>query len=75
MSKLAVGNIYKHYKGWYYIVEALAKCAETKENMVVYRALYGNKQIWVRPVKEFIGEVDGKGYYRFEEVTSIIEGA
>jgi cyclomaltodextrinase / maltogenic alpha-amylase / neopullulanase len=59
---------YKHYKGQEYEVIGVAKHSETLEYMVVYRALYGENQIWVRPLKMFIEEVevDGKKAPRFE---------
>ena len=41
---------YRHFKGNEYEVIALAKHSETEEEMVVYKALYGNQGIWVRPV-------------------------
>lgn len=42
-------GIYRHYKGNYYEVIANATHSETLEPMVVYRALYGSGEIWVRP--------------------------
>lgn len=46
---IRIGGIYRHYKGNLYRVEALAKNSETLEMMVVYRALYGEGELWVRP--------------------------
>ncbi len=48
MEKIRIG-IYRHYKGKEYRVLHLAKHSETLENMVVYQALYGAGEIWVRP--------------------------
>lgn len=58
---------YKHYKGKEYEVIGIAKHSETLEELVVYRALYGNYDLWVRPLKMFIEdvEVDGKRMPRF----------
>lgn len=58
---------YKHYKNKDYEVIGLARHSETLEDMVVYRALYGDHVLWVRPVKmfeEFV-EIDGQKVPRF----------
>ena len=63
---------YRHYKGNFYNVIALAKHSEDLEDYVVYEALYDNKvsKIWVRPIKLFTDtvEVDGKIVKRYEFV-------
>ena len=58
---------YRHFKGNEYEVIDVAKHSETGEEMVVYRALYGEKQLWVRPIRMFDEQVqkDGKIYPRF----------
>lgn len=49
-GNIMVGKTYRHYKkGDRYIVLEIAKYSETQEDMIVYRAEYGNKEIWVRP--------------------------
>ena len=48
MSDICPGK-YRHYKGKEYEVLAVALHSETMERMVVYRALYGEGQVWVRP--------------------------
>ncbi|MEE1047557.1 MAG: DUF1653 domain-containing protein [Clostridia bacterium] len=61
-------GIYKHYKGNRYEVLGIANHSETLEKMVVYRALYGDNEVWVRPLSmwdEMI-EKDGKSVPRFE---------
>ena len=66
------GRIYKHFKGDYYIVTGFATYSETKEKMVLYRALYGNGELYARPYDMFTSEVDHEKYpnvkqtYRFE---------
>lgn len=65
--EVEVGRIYRHYKGDYYLVEAIASHSETREKLVVYRALYGENKVWVRPYAMFIEEVNKNGQkYRFE---------
>ena len=61
---------YRHFKGNEYEVIAVAKHSETLEDMVVYRALYGEKGIWVRPLKMWneTVEKDGKKVKRFEYI-------
>ena len=62
-----VGSIYKHFNGKRYIVENIATHTETEEKMVVYRALYGEGKVWVRPYNMFVEEVKLKSKkHRFE---------
>ncbi len=60
-------GVYQHYKGSKYEVIALSKHSETLEDVVVYKALYGEGQTWVRPLEMFEEkvEVDGKKIPRF----------
>ena len=59
---------YRHYKGIEYEVLGVANHSETLEKMVVYRALYGENEIWVRPLYMWDEEVEvnGKNVKRFE---------
>ena len=61
---------YRHFKGNEYEVMAIAKNSETLEEMVVYKALYGEEELWVRPKSmwEEIVERDGKTFKRFEYI-------
>lgn len=61
---------YKHFKGKYYEVIDVCRHSETLEEMVIYRTLYGNYDLWVRPLSMFTEkvEVDGKLVDRFEYV-------
>lgn len=73
-SFIIPGCIYKHFKGNKYKVLMFVKHSETTETMVVYQALYGSGEIWVRPLESFAGEVDHIKYpdvtqkFRFELV-------
>ncbi len=66
-------GIYRHYKGSLYEVLHAAQHSETEEWMVVYRALYGEEGIWVRPYKMFTEkiELDGRTVKRFIFVESL----
>lgn len=61
---------YRHYKGNLYEVMDVARHSETEEWVVVYRALYGERGLWVRPLEMFTGTVviDGATLRRFELV-------
>ena len=58
---------YRHFKGKEYEVLGVARHSETQEELVVYRALYGDFGLWVRPVSMWneIVERDGKTFRRF----------
>lgn len=72
MNELKINGIYKHFKWDYYLVVDVAQHSETKEKYVVYRRLYGDGSLWIRPVDMFLSEVDHDKYpnikqkYRFE---------
>lgn len=59
---------YKHYKGNLYEVIGIAHHSETLEDMVVYRALYNDFDLWVRPLSMFLEnvEINGVTIPRFE---------
>ena len=70
--KVINNRIYKHFKGDYYLVIDTVINSETGEKMVLYRELYGNGKLYVRPFDMFISKVDKEKYpnvqqkYRFE---------
>ena len=65
-----VGREFRHFKGGHYRIECFAKDSETLEEMVVYRALYGERGLWVRPAKMFFETIerDGRTMKQFEPV-------
>lgn len=71
-------GLYQHYKGPLYEVLDVARHSETEEQLIVYRALYGEYGLWVRPVSMFqeVVEIDGKQLPRFkylEPQTGVLE--
>lgn len=50
MRKIKINGIYKHFKGNHYLVIDVANHSETKEKYVVYRRLYGDGSLWIRPM-------------------------
>ena len=64
------GGKYRHYKGNEYVVLDVATHSETEEEMVVYKALYGDEKVWVRPLSMWNEKivVDGKEVLRFDFV-------
>lgn len=68
-STLPTGK-YRHYKGNDYEVVGVATHSETHEPMVVYRPLYGERALWVRPLAMFMEDVtvDGKTVPRFAKL-------
>ena len=61
---------YKHFKGGEYEVLGVAKHSETEEEFVVYKALYDEGDLWIRPIKMFLEEVEfsGKKVPRFKYI-------
>lgn len=81
MRKVKINSIYRHFKGDYYLVVDIANHSETKEKYVVYRRLYGDGSLWIRPMDMFLSEVDHNKYpnikqkYRFQlqKIESIVK--
>lgn len=74
MRKLEIGKIYRHFKGNFYRVENVATHSETGEEYVIYKKMYGQGKLWIRPLDMFLEKVDKTKYpdekqlYRFELV-------
>ena len=72
MRELKLKRVYRHFKGDDYLAEDIAHDSETGEPFVVYRKLYGDGGLWIRPLEMFLSEVDHEKYpdceqkYRFE---------
>ena len=65
-------GVYRHYKGNLYQVIDVARHSETEQEHVVYRTLYGDYSLWVRPLDMFVEtvEADGESQPRFAFVGS-----
>lgn len=68
-------GIYRHYKGNLYQVLHTAQHSETEESLVVYRCLYGEYGVWVRPFAMFVETVEfnGKEVPRFELIKALAD--
>ena len=67
---MVLPGVYRHYKGQRYEVLGVARHSETEEEFVVYRALYGDRGLWIRPLTMFTESVekDGVSVPRFSRI-------
>lgn len=81
MNEVKINGIYRHFKGDYYLLCDVATHSETGEKYAVYRRLYGDGSLWIRPLDMFLSEVDHEKYpevkqvYRFElqKIESVVK--
>lgn len=73
-QELAPGR-YRHYKGGEYEVIGIARHSESDEQLVVYRCLYDNNSLWVRPLSMFVEKVfyEGKWVSRFFRIEAAVQ--
>ena len=69
-KSIVVGSLYEHYKGMRYKILAVGRHSETLEEVVVYQALYGEGDVWVRPLNMFLESItiNGKLQPRFKRI-------
>lgn len=71
-QELKIKGIYRHFKGDLYLVEDVARHSENDEEYVIYRKLYDDCSLWIRPKEMFLSPVDREKYpdveqeYRFQ---------
>ncbi len=57
MKDIEIGKVYRHFKGNKYLVLDIGYDADTLQEKVIYKALYGNNKVWIRDKKDFVSEV------------------
>lgn len=77
MNEKIQKGVWQHYKGNFYEVFGIATHTETEEELVIYRSLYGNFEIWARPLKMFLEQIEFSGIkqprFKFLEMRSAHE--
>ena len=66
--EIKINSLYKHFKGNLYFVEDIAIHSEDETKYVVYRALYGDRKLYIRPLDMFLSKVDKVKYPNVEQV-------
>ena len=67
-KSIVAGSLYEHYNGLRYKIVGVARHSETLEELIVYQALYGEGDLWVRPLSMFLEHVviNGQSQPRFK---------
>lgn len=73
MCNLPKKGVYRHFKGNEYRLDDFARDSETGEILVIYRALYGEGQLWARPLSMWEEPVDKEGVHHDHRFTFIHE--
>ncbi len=60
-KSIVAGSLYEHYKGLRYKILGVGRHSETLEELVVYQALYGEGDVWVRPLSMFLESITING--------------
>jgi len=68
IEEFETNRIYRHFKGKYYYVMNIAENTETNELMVVYHALYGDYECYVRPFAMFVEELDEEKKLKYNQI-------
>ena len=69
-KSIVAGSLYEHYKGLRYRIIGVSRHSETLEELVIYQALYGENDLWARPLKMFLETIaiEGQWQPRFKSV-------
>ncbi len=63
-KSVVIGGLYEHYKGLRYRILGIARHSESLEELVVYQALYGENDVWVRPLAMFLENIEINGQFQ-----------
>jgi len=65
-QSIEIGSVYEHYKGLRYKILAIGRHSETLEELAVYQAMYGENDVWVRPLAMFLENINEGSQPRFK---------